>query len=150
MTLEDLSRVTVEMYGFKLDERNRNRDVVYARKVFVKLAKDYGYRWHDIKPFIGSNHDLCIYHYDTFSTITPKDLDKYNILIEYFNLPMEKIPSMQWYIAGKDVMTIMKKLKKLSRKDLAYFKENTLEGFLKSLKKERELKKLYKSKTSGL
>lgn len=143
MTTKELKAVLDDMYGFDISTESRKECYAYARKVFIKLARDYGFGWVDMKAIIGQKHDLCIYHYSTFHVINPMDLEKYNAAIDYFELPMEKIPSMSWFINSAAVNRMMKKLTKLSSKDIKYFKKYRVDRFLDELKQERSLKKAH-------
>jgi len=142
MKLQELKDLLDELYGFDISADTRKREYAYARKVFCKIAYDYGYRWKDIKVVIGISHDLCIYHHGTFNAINPIDLHNYNTAIKYFELPMEQIPSMSWYINGEMVQGIIEKLKKFSIKDLKYFEINRIDKFLKAVQDEKEIKSL--------
>jgi hypothetical protein len=143
MKLEDLKIVLDELYGFDICKKSRKRKFVYARKVFVKLAYGYGYTWEDMKEVIGMTHDLCIFHHNSFTSVKPIDLDKYNAAITYFDLPMDKISSMSWYINGEKLHKIVEKLKVLSVKDLKYFEYSRVDRFLEAIQEEKELKSLH-------
>lgn len=142
MKLEQLKDFLDEVYGFDIKKNTRLRNYAYAKKVFIRVARDYGYRWIEMEPVIGQTHDLLIYHHDTFNTIKPIDLEKYNICIEHFNLPMEKIPSMSWFLHGEKLMSIIEKMKNLSGKNLRYFERHRLDKFLKEVEREEEIKNM--------
>lgn len=143
MKLSELKYVLDELYGFDISARSRKREYVYARKVFITLARDYGYNWIDMHHVIDQKHDECIYHYRTFHVVNPMDLQHYNTCIDYFNLPMEKIPSMAWRQNGGLVQNMIDKMKEMSARDLRYFDRNRLDVFLKKVKEEEEIENLH-------
>ena len=146
MTLQELKEFLDGSYQMDISKKIRKRKYVYAKKVFIQLAKNYGYNWVNIEDVIGQPHDLLIYHYNTFSSIFPVDLDAYNSAIKNFQLPIEEIPSMSWYINGRLVQEIVNKLGSLNQKDLKYFDLNVLDKFLMSVKQEKEYEEIVNKK----
>jgi len=141
MTLDELKYVLDQMYGYDITRKTRVRERAYAKKVFITLAKDFGFRWKDIVKVIGQKHDVCIWHHKTFGDIKPMDLMMYNACIDYFNLTMTKIPNVQ-AINGNPVLDkVLYQIKSLSLKDLKYFDSKLLDIFLKKLKHESSLVK---------
>ena len=146
MTLEELKYVLDQMYGFDISRRTRARAVVYAKKVFIQLAKTYGYDWKDMKDIVKLQHDNCIFHYKSFGDIKPIDLTMYNACIDYFNLPMNKIPTVESINSNPVMEEVLYKIKALGLRDVKYFNANVLDPFLSKLKKEKELNELIESR----
>lgn len=142
MKLEDLKKFLDKVYGFDIATDTRKREYAYAKKVFIYLAREYGYKWIQMESIIGQTHDLLIYHHGTFSLVKPIDLENYNMAIEHFELPMDKIPSIGWFINGQTIMNMVAKMKGLSVKNLRYFETHRLDKFLKEIEREEELKNL--------
>ena len=144
MTLGELKYVLDQMYDFDISRRTRKREVVYAKKVFIQLARKYGYNWIDMKKFINLQHDNCIFHYKSFGDIKPMDLEKYNAAIDYFNLPMMKYPSVSAINGSPLFDNISYKISGLGRRDMKYFNEKVLEPFLKKLANEEKIRNIGK------
>jgi len=137
MSLEELKFVLNQMYEFDISRKTRKREVVYAKKVFIQLAKRYGWQWKDIVPILGISHDNCIFHFNSFGCIRPMDLHHFNSCIDYFNIPLKKIPSVDSIDGNPRLEKVIDKVNSLSRKDLKYFDENVLNSFLKKLSFEK-------------
>ena len=141
-TLERLKDYLNEAYGFDITRDTRLRQVAFGKKVFCYIAKEYGFRVRDIKKTIKQPHDLVIYHHKTFHTVMPIDLDIYNKCVEHFEIPLETIPSTLWLSHGKQIHSMVDKMKVLSMKDLKYFEKRKLDAFIENVKKEQEFKAL--------
>jgi hypothetical protein len=144
MTLEELKYVLDQMYDFDIGRKTRKRQVVYAKKVFIKLAKEYGFDWIQMKKFVNLQHDNCIFHYKSFGDIKLMDLEKYNACIDYFNLPMMKYPTVSAINGSPLFDEITYKISGLGRRDMKYFKEKVLDTFLKKLEQEEKIKNINK------
>tara|TARA_R110002049_G_scaffold231127_2_gene403411 strand:+ start:13112 stop:13570 length:459 start_codon:yes stop_codon:yes gene_type:complete len=144
MTLEELKYVLDQMYDFDIGRKTRKREVVYAKKVFIKLAKEYGYNWIDMKKFVNLQHDNCIFHYKSFGDIKPMDLEKYNAAIDYFNLPMMKYPTVSAINGSPLFDNIVYQLSGLGRRDMKYFNDKVLIPFFKKLDNEEKIKNISK------
>jgi len=142
MELSELKYVLDKMYGFDISRKTRIRSTVYAKKVFIQLAKNFGYGWTEMKPFVALTHDNCIFHYKSFGDIKTEDLVIYNACIDYFNLPMEKIPAVESINESTLLRNVIFKIKGLGRKDLKYFDKKVLDVFLAKLKYEKEIYEL--------
>jgi len=140
MKLDELKNVLCHMYGFDMTRKGRKRELVYAKKVFIALSHNYGYRWADILKVINLQHDNCIFHYKSFGDIKTIDLNNYNACIDYFKLPMLKYSSVQAIDGNERIIEISNKLGSLSRRDLRYFDDVVLAKFLKKLQDEADIK----------
>ena len=129
-------------YGFDISSKSRKREIVYAKKIFCYLCKQYGYGPSVIGRTLGLQHDNVIYHIDTITSVTPINLHHYNCTIDYFNLPLAHISSVYELLHGPVMASIIDKLKTLSPKDLIEFKRAKVEPFFLLLKKEKEIKEM--------
>ena len=83
MRLERIKVLVEEAYGFPIAAKNRKRNVVYARKVFCKIGREFGYKWQDIADHVGyPKHDLAIYAFKTFHAIEEYDMKLYERIVE--------------------------------------------------------------------
>lgn len=142
MTLEELNYVLKTMYGFDMWKKGRKRNYVYARKVYCQLAHKMGYGPTSIMRSINDTsfkHDIVLHHVKTFNVINEIDLYHYNACIDYFNLPINKINSINELIYGEELSEVVKDLSKLNKKDLKYFKEQWIPKFKKKLEMEKRL-----------
>tara|TARA_R110002020_G_scaffold100855_5_gene238104 strand:- start:27550 stop:27951 length:402 start_codon:yes stop_codon:yes gene_type:complete len=133
------------MYDFKIWERGRKRDVIYARKVWCQLAHKMGFGPTAMMRAVNNNafkHDIMLHHKKTFSVVNTIDLHHYNACIDYFNLPVNKINSINELIYGAELTEVIKDLSELSRKDLKYFREDWIPKFKKKLEMEEKLNKM--------
>lgn len=142
MTSEQLKMFLDMAYGFDIGARNRKRAMVYAKKVHCKLCVDYGIGLTEAGAPINLAHDNVIYHNKTFDVVRPLDLHNYNAAIDYFNIPLRKIVSMDELTPKPELTELMRKLNCLSRKDFKYFMENKVTPFFRSLNMEREINKI--------
>lgn len=142
MELEELKNVLDIMYGFDIGERTRTRSVVYAKKVYIQLARTFGYDWVDMKNLIQLSHDNCIFHYKSFGDIKPKDLQIYNGCIDYFKLPMKKYQSVESINGSPLFDSICDKISGLGRRDMKYLDDKLLTVFFKKLDQEKKLKNI--------
>jgi hypothetical protein len=76
--LTRLRQLVEEYYGFSIMKRNRAREVVYAKKVFSQLGRDFGYAYQAIANEIGHNHATIIHHEKSFHAILDYDAKIYN------------------------------------------------------------------------
>ena len=142
MKPRELKYALDELYGFNIARKSRKSELVYAKKVFITLMKDYGYRWKHMVDVIGLSHDNCIFHYKTFGDIKPIDLSIYNTCIDVFELPMIKYPSVSSINGNPLTDEVILKMKGLGFRDLKYFNEKLLDPFLFKLEEEKQLKQL--------
>lgn len=91
MTLQDLTNKLNEYYKFDIKERIRQREYVYARKVYSKLAREMGYTFEQIGAHIGVGHDAVLYHCRTIYSVNKKDKIIFNRVIKHFSLPIQDI-----------------------------------------------------------
>lgn len=142
MKLEELNYVLKTMYGFDMWKKGRKRAHVYARKVYCRLAHEMGYGPTEIMRSINNpafKHDTVLYHVKSFNVVNPIDLYNYNACIDYFNLPIIKVGSINELIYGEELAEVIKDLSKLNRKDLKFFKEEWIPKFKKKLEMEKRL-----------
>ncbi|MFT5875741.1 MAG: hypothetical protein ACI8WT_004737 [Clostridium sp.] len=139
MTLEELKFFLDKMYGFDLSIKTKKREKVYAKRVFINLAYNYGYEVQDIHPLMKLKHPVIKHHRSNFGTIMPIDLDMYNKCIDYFDLPMDKIPNVISISGDPRFSKIILKLKELNRADLKYFDEKWISVFIEKLAYEKSL-----------
>ena len=98
---KELSRIKdlVEaMYGFSLFKGSRKRKVIYARKVYVKLAKDHNHTYESIGNTIGYSHALIMHHYNSFNVVLDVDMVIYNRFLNVYKV----IPK----ISDKELLSI--------------------------------------------
>lgn len=138
MKLIDLKYFVESAYELNMSKRSRARDYVYARKVFVKLAKDYGYEWVQMKRHIDATHDLCIYHYKTFDAIRPKDLRVYNGAIQYFQIGVDHIENIRELSPTIVRDNVNREINRLNARDFKYFNNNIFKPFLAKLELEKK------------
>lgn len=91
MTLQDLTDRLKEYYKFDIKERIRQREYVYARKVYSKLARETGYTFEEIGAHIGLRHAAVLYHCRTIYSVNTKDKIIFNRVIKDFSLPIQEI-----------------------------------------------------------
>lgn len=91
MTLQDLTNKLNEYYKFDIKERIRQREYVYARKVYSKLAREMGYTFEQIGAHIGVGHAAVLYHCRTIYSVNTKDKIIFNRVIKHFSLPIQDI-----------------------------------------------------------
>jgi len=142
MTLKELNYVLETMYGFKLWEKGRKRDVIYARKVFCQLAHKMGYGPTAMSRATGQPHDLMIYHRETFTSVLPVDIHHYNTCIDYFNLPLKKIEGINELVYGNEISEIIKKISTLGLKDLKHLKNVIIPNFKESIRFEKNIENM--------
>ncbi len=140
MKLRNLRFFIESIYEINIAKRSRARNHVYARKVFVRLAKDFGYGWRHMKEHIDCSHDICIFHYNTFDSVRPTDLKVYNDAIDYFELPMDKIHSIRELSPTRVRDAVNAKINSLNAEDFKYFKANIFDPFINRLEFEKKLK----------
>ena len=91
MTLQDLTDRLNEYYKFDIKERIRQREYVYARKVYSALAREMGYTFEQIGAHIGVGHAAVLYHCRTIYSVNTKDKVIFNRVIKDFWLPIKEI-----------------------------------------------------------
>ena len=139
MTLEELVHVMNQMYDVDVLSKTRKRNIVYARKTMVNLALNYGYQLCDITEKWGLPHDLQLNYKKTFSDVTPRDLHHYNACIDFFNLPLEKIPNVRAIDGNPFLDVLIDDITTLPVKDLKFFKKKIYDPFKKRLEFERKV-----------
>lgn len=83
-----LRKLVEELYGFDISKRGRRQDLVYAKKVYSKLARDMKHTFQSIGNSIGHNHATILHHYNSFNVVLPDDLEVYHKVLEvYETLP---------------------------------------------------------------
>ena len=145
--LQDLKIFLDNAYGFDISRKTAKREVVYARKVFIQVAVKYGaFTLRAIGSVLGDmSHDNVLYHSREFNCVNPVDLHHYNAAIDYFDLPIPRILSINELIYGVEISDIIKDLGRLRVQDLRLFKEKVLEPFLKKIELEEKIKKMGKN-----
>lgn len=140
MKLRNLRFFIESIYEINIAKRSRSRNYVYARKVFIRLAKDFGYGWRHMKEHTDCSHDTCIFHYNTFDSVRPTDLKVYNDAIDYFELPMNKIHSVRELSPTRVRDAVNAKINSLNAEDFKYFKANVFDTFISRLELEKKFK----------
>ncbi len=140
MKLRNLRFFIESIYEINIAKRSRARNYVYARKVFIRLAKDFGYDWKHMKEHTDCAHDTCIFHYNTFNSVRPSDLKVYNNAIDYFELPMDKIHNVRELSPTRVRDAVNAKINSLNAEDFKYFKANVFDTFMDRLKLEKKFK----------
>lgn len=126
--------------GVDVKKKGRTRNTVYARKLYAKIALDYGIGPTEAGEAIKFPHDLMIYHHKTFPNVRPKELNAYNQIVKMRNLPMNLIENSRALRQSPTMIRILNKLAKLTPTDLKYFETHKLNTFLDSLEKEKLFK----------
>ena len=137
MTLNDLIDDVNKFLNIDLKAKGRHRDLVYAKKVYSRIASLMGYGPSDIGLYINAKHDIMIFHNNTFDQVRPKEIDAYNKIIVKRNLPLDTIGNIRLLKESPEMIRITNKLSKLSLKDLKYFEKNRLDKFLEALQREK-------------
>lgn len=73
-------------YGFDISNMGRSQDLVYAKKVFSKLARDRNHTYQAIGDSIRHNHATIVHHYNTFDVVLEHDMDVYNKCISVYDM----------------------------------------------------------------
>jgi len=87
--LTRLRQLVEEYYGFSIMKKSRLRQVVYAKKVFSQLGRDFGYSYQAIANDIGHNHATIIHHEKSFHAILDYDARIYNKCLDVFSQLIE-------------------------------------------------------------
>ena len=137
MRLERIKVLVEEAYGFPIAAKNRKRNVVYARKVFCKIGREFGYKWQDIADHVGyPKHDLAIYAFKTFHAIEEYDMKLYERIVE----------TIECYILEQNKQSEIERYNKMLQAD----KETLVFGFeAKNALYRSEIRQL-KEKNEGL
>ena len=77
MDITQLKGLLDQTYGFDISSKTRAREYVYARRVFSKVSRDFGYTFGEIGIAIGCNHATIIHHVKSFDTVHDTDKDIY-------------------------------------------------------------------------
>jgi len=80
-----LKQLVEEYYGFSIMKKSRSRQIVYAKKVFSRLGRDFGYPYQAIGDAIGHNHATIIHHEKSFHAILDYDARIYNKCLGVFS-----------------------------------------------------------------
>ena len=139
MILSELIYVLSTTYGWDIAKKTRKREVVYARKVYCKIASDMGYGPSAIGSALGISHDLAIHHRDTFNVVMPRDIMAYNACIDYFNLPLNKISGINELRHGPMLAEVLEQASKFNSKDLRYFIDVIMSNYKKKLMIEKKI-----------
>lgn len=67
-----------DFYGFSLKKSGRRQDLIYARKVYVKIARDRNHTFQSIGDVLEMNHATILHHYNSFNVVQKADIDAYN------------------------------------------------------------------------
>lgn len=67
-----------DFYGFPLKKAGRRQDLIYARKVYVKIARDRNHTFQSIGDVLEMDHSTILYHYNTFNVVQKNDIDAYD------------------------------------------------------------------------
>lgn len=85
MTIIQVKELLNRTYGFDIATKGRKREYVYARRVFSKLARDFGYTFQEVGDVIDCNHATIVHHIKMFSTVTDLDLRVYDKITDILN-----------------------------------------------------------------
>ena len=93
MDLEQLKTIVESKLSQKMIGYGRNRDVMYCKKLFVKLAYDLDIKNTQAKigDFLGVTHATVLRHYNTFFEVYDQHKEMHDIIIEEYNLPIIKL-----------------------------------------------------------
>lgn len=86
-----LKELVESFYGFSLSEKGRQRDFVYAKKVYCYLCKSQGYTFQSIGDVLEMNHATVIHHYNSISVVHDSDREILSKCIEIW----ESIPEIK-------------------------------------------------------
>jgi len=77
MDITQLKGLLDQTYGFDISSKTRAREYVYARRVFSKVSRDFGYTFEEVGRVIGCDHSTIIHHINSFDTVQETDKDVY-------------------------------------------------------------------------
>ena len=84
--LYKLRELVEGFYEFDISQGGRQQDLIYARKVYCKLARDNRHTFQSIGDSIGMNHATILYHYNSFETVLPYDMEVYEKCLKVYNM----------------------------------------------------------------
>ena len=82
MDITQLKGLLDRTYGFDISKKTRAREYVYARRVFSKVGRDFGYTFEDIGSIIDCDHSTIIHHIKSFETIHATDKEVYGKVVK--------------------------------------------------------------------
>ena len=85
MNIQQVKELLSRTYGFDIAEKTRVREFVYARRVFAKITREFGYTFQEIGDTIGCDHATIIHHVKMFNTVMDVDLKVYDKIKEILN-----------------------------------------------------------------
>jgi hypothetical protein len=84
-----LKEILEEYYGFSINKGSRVREKIYAKKVFSRLGKNFGYTYQLMADIIGCDHATMIHHNKSFHVILGNDVKIYNRCLSVFSKLLE-------------------------------------------------------------
>ncbi len=85
MDIKQVKQLLDNTYGIDISRNVRDREYVYARRVFSKICKEFGYTYKEIGATIDSTHATIIHHIKNFDTIRDTDFTVYRKLVRILN-----------------------------------------------------------------
>ena len=146
VSIQDIKDCLDGLYRFDVLTPGRNREHVYARKVFINLAYKAGFRLVELERFCENkfNHDVFIFHIKNFSCIKDIDIFNFNRAIDDLGLDLEieKIFHINYFLNREPIMKLFRRISKLSIRELNKLDKNVVSPYLNELE-------TFKKQTNG-
>lgn len=148
MTSKDIMQIVNKEFNLDVSIKTRKREVVYAKKVYIKLARECTLEsLEQIGKNIDLKHDNICYHLRKIDCIFEDYKIKCNEIIKKYQLeaqPFKFSEEKKREIAENYILTHFNELSTLSDSELKEFKETRLKPFLMMLKSRKKHKKIQK------
>jgi len=153
MTLERLINIIDSKINSDIRAKNRKRHNVYAKKMYCKLAYDMDLRntQQEIANTLGCNHDLVLYHKDSFESVNDKYKIAFNEIIEDYDLDVEKsfikekkedVNTDEVPVLTEYQLELLRDLNEMSDSDAREIRETRLKPYVSMLKTRKKPRKI--------
>ena len=140
MELKELIRIINDKYKVDILETTREREVVYARKVYCYIARQLRYKLHNIGSHINLKHDNVHYHIKTINRIYNHDAIKCNEIIDQYNLNITNLKVEKEEVTRYEYEGILGDLKALDDDLLNELIETRVKPFIRLTQSRKQHK----------
>ena len=152
MTSEQIMHIVNKEYDLDVSIKTRKREVVYAKKIYIKLAREATLETlEQIGKNLNMPHDNVLYHlrkldciYDSYKKKCNQIIKKYKIKAQYFEKEEQVLVEQVDDTSNKAILEQFNELSTLSYDELREFRETRIKPFLMMLKSRKKHKKIEK------